>query len=94
MPEIILFQGHILRKDLIKSVHVTYDVKNNTIQSTVEFVGETGPLMIGDPTDSPEEALETIYDFYRMLGCDDNDICACRELMKSLINGEEPIKED
>lgn len=94
MPEFILFQGRILRKDLIKSAHITYDAKNNTIQPTVEFVGETDPLMIGGPTDSPEEALETIYDLYRMLGGDINDICASREVMKSLINGEEPIKED
>lgn len=30
----------------------------------------------------------------RMLGGDELDICACREVMKSLINGEEAIKED
>lgn len=94
MPEFILFQGRVLRKDLIKSAHITYDAKNDTIQPTVEFVGETDPLMIGGPTDSPEEALETIYDLYRMLGGDDNDICACRELMKSLIDGEEPMDDE
>lgn len=94
MPEFILFQGRILRKDLIKSVHITYDRINDTIQPTVEFVGETDPLMIGDPVYSPEEALETIYDLYRMLGGDINDICACRELMKSLINGEEPMNDE
>lgn len=94
MPEFILFQGRVLRKDLIKSAHITYDAKNNTIRPAVEFVGETDPLMIGGPTDNPEEALEIIYDFYRMLGGDELDICACRELMKSLINGEEPMNDE
>ena len=94
MPEFILFQGRILRKDLIKSVYTSYDPNNQTLQPVVEFVGEPDPLMIGSPVDSPEESLETIYDFYRMLGGDELDICACREMMKSLINGEEPIKED
>lgn len=94
MPEFILFQGRVLRKDLIKCVHTAYDPIKHTLQPAVEFVGETDPLMIGGPTDSPEEALETIYDFYRMLGGDDNDICACREAMKSLINGEEPMDDE
>lgn len=70
MPEFILFQGRILRKDLIKSVYTAYDPKEQTLQPAVEFVGEPEPLMIGSPTDNPEEALETIYDFYRMLGGD------------------------
>jgi hypothetical protein len=94
MPEFILFQGRILRKDLIKSVYTAYNPEDQTLQPTVEFVGETEPLMIGSATDSPEEALETIYDFYRMLGGDINDIIACREQMKSLINGEEPMDEN
>lgn len=94
MPEFILFQGRILRKDLIKSVYASYDRKSNTFQPVVEFVGEIEPLMIGSATDSPEEALETIYDFYRMLGGDELDICACREQMKSLINGEEPMDDE
>lgn len=94
MPEFILFQGRILRKDLIKSVHATYDPINQTLQPAVEFVGESDPLSIGGPTDSPEEALETIYNLYRMLGGDVNDICECREQMKSLINGEEPMDDD
>lgn len=91
MPEFILFQGRILRKDLIKSVYTAYNPKEQTLQPAVEFVGEPNPLMIGSPTDSPEEALETIYDFYRALGGNVDDIITCREVMKSLINGEEPI---
>lgn len=93
MPEFILFQGRVLRKDLIKAVYTAYDAKKQTLQPAVEFVGEPEPLMIGSPTDSPEEALEVIYDFYRMLGGDINDIITCREQMKSLINGEEMMDD-
>lgn len=85
MPEFILFQGRILRKDLIKSVYTAYNPTDQTLQPTVEFVGEPEPLMIGGPTDSPEEALETIYELYRMLGGDINDVITCREQMKALI---------
>lgn len=94
MPEFILFQGRVLRKDLIKSVYTAYNHKDQTLQPTVEFVGESDPLMIGGPTDSPEEALETVYDFYRMLGGDINDVITCREQMKSLLNGEEPMNDE
>lgn len=94
MPEFILFQGRILRKDLIKSVYTAYEPINQTLQPTVEFVGEPEPLMIGSPTDSPEEALEIVYDFYRMLGGDINDIITCREQMKSIINGEESMNDE
>lgn len=94
MPEFILFQGRILRKDLIKSVYSSYDRINHTLQPTVEFVGESDPLMIGGPVDSPEEALEVIYDLYRMLGGDINDVITCREQMKSLLNGEEPMDDE
>lgn len=94
MPEFILFQGRVLRKDLIKCVHTVYDPIKHTLQPVVEFVGESNPLMIGGPTDSPEETLETIYDFYRMLGGDISDICECREVMKSLINGEELMDDE
>lgn len=94
MPEFILFQGRILRKDLIKSVYTAYNPKEQTLQPAVEFVGEPNPLMIGSPTDSPEEALETIYDFYRVLGGNVDDIITCREVMKSLINGEEPMNDE
>lgn len=94
MAEFILFRGRILRKDLIKSVYTAYNRKDQTLQPTVEFVGETDPLTIGGPVDSPEEALETIYDLYRMLGGDINDIVECREQMKSLINGEEPMDDE
>lgn len=94
MPEFILFQGRILRKDLIKSIHTSYDCINHTLQPAVEFVGEADPLMIGSPVDSPEEALETIYEFYMMLGGDINDVITCREQMKSLLNGEEPMDDE
>lgn len=94
MPEFILFQGRILRKDLIKSVYTAYDPKEQTLQPAVEFVGEPEPLMIGSPTDSPEDALETIYDFYRMLGGNVDDIITCREQMNALINGEEPMNDE
>ena len=94
MPEFILFQGRIIRKDLIKSVYSAYNPKEQTLQPAVEFVGEAAPLMIGSPTDNPEESLETIYDFYRMLGGNVDDIITCREVMKSLINGEEPMNDE
>lgn len=94
MPEFILFQGRILRKDLIKSVYTVCDPKNGTLQPAVEFVGEPEPLMIGSPTYNPEEALETLYDFYRMLGGGTDDIMACREQMKSIINGEESMDDE
>lgn len=94
MPEFILFQGRIIRKDLIKSAYTVCDPKNGTLQPAVEFVGESEPLMIGSPTDSPEEALETLYDFYRMLGGNVNDIITCREAMEVLINGEESMDNE
>ena len=78
MPEFILFQGRILRKDIIKSVYTAYNHKEQTLQPAVEFVGETEPLFIGRPTDSPEEALEIIYDFYMTLGGAVDDIIKSR----------------
>ena len=78
MPEFILFQGRILRKDIIKSVYTAYNPKEQTLQPAFEFVGEREALFIGRPTDSPEEALEIIYDFYMTLGGAVDDIIKSR----------------
>lgn len=88
MPEFILFQGRIIRKDLVKSVYNSYNPINSKIQPTVEFIGETEPLFIGQPTDNVEESLEIIYSFYMALGGGVDDVIKCRnELEEESDNG-------
>ena len=85
MPEFILFQGRIIRKDLVKSAYIAFNPKDGTIQPTVEFVGESSTLYLAKPTSSAEDALEVVYEFYKALGGDIGDVVECRRVMSDIL---------